>query len=597
MSELYDLLDYSTLLSKKKEIRQSLLQDRNLLEIKIAVLCGGTFGTAKDFLEIFLLSYGIKPNFFIGDYNRYYEEACFENPQLKEFSPDFILVYVSNKNLMYYEQTEENHLTGEQDKWRNIWNDLHDRYHCSIIQNNFEYYPYRHIGNGARALAGGNIQYVDAMNELVSKYAQDNTGFYICDINYMSAYVGLANWFDDRMWYLYKYPMAMAHLPRYALNVANIIKAVMGKNKKTLITDLDNTLWGGVIGELGAQGIELGTETPRGHSYTDFQKYLKDLSKWGIVLNIASKNNYQTGIQGLQLKKSVLREDDFVFKEINWEPKGDNIAGILTKLNLLPEAAVFLDDNDMECDSVKGAFPQIEVIQVKDVKAVMDRLDTLSYYEMASISSDDRKREQYYKDNRKRELLKKQYASYEEYLDSLHMECIQSAISMENMERVVQLLNKTNQFNFMTNRYSIEQMEQLSGSADYRSYVLRLEDKFGDNGIIAVALVKTDSDCALITDWVMSCRVFGRNIEKLMLHIIAEDCMEHSVKHLYGCYRGTEKNKPIADFYDRYHFAKYDGGAFPNYRNNSVLWECSDLNMLKQITETNNIILRRENHE
>lgn len=280
MKDLYSLLDYSEMIKEKKNLREKLTENSELIEKHIAVLCGGTFGEIKEFIEVFLLFYGIKPIFWEGNYNRYYEEACFPNAELSDFKPDFVLLHMTNKNLIYNDDVNTSNkqlLNEEQLRLEHIWHSIKEKYHCCIIQNNFEYFPYRMIGNGARTNENGNVKYIDDLNRFVSVYADQHQEFFVNDIHYLSSYVGLMNWYDDRMWRLYRCPMAIGVTPRYALSIANIIKSVLGKNRKTIIVDLDDTLWGGVIGEAGVDGIKLGMDTPQGEGYGELHKYLKKI--------------------------------------------------------------------------------------------------------------------------------------------------------------------------------------------------------------------------------------------------------------------------------------------------------------------------------
>lgn len=559
MDDLYELIDYSVMLKNKKRLKERLLQNPACMEKRIAVLCGSTFGEIKEFIEIFLLCYGIKPIFWEGNYNRFYEEACFPNQELSDFSPEFILLHMTSKNLLYNDELSLNHeslLDKEKERLSHIWELLTKQYQCDIIQNNFEYFPYRIIGNAAKVDKDGNVKYIDDINGFVTAYAENHRHFRINDIHYLSSYIGLVNWYDDRMWNLYKCPMAMEAMPRYALNIANIIKSVLGKNKKAIITDLDNTLWGGIIGEVGVEGIKLGIETPQGESFDRFHKYLKKLSQQGILLNICSKNDYETGVRGLESSKSVLREDDFVIKKINWNHKADNVKEILKELNILSDSTIFIDDNPVECDSVKSMLPGVETIQVNSIDRLIEQLDIVSYFEVTGLSEEDSRRGQLYKEEIIRSQEKQKYQTYEEYLNSLGMVCKTEAINEKNILRAVQLINKTNQFNFMTNRYTQEDLHKLCSDEKTVSFVLSLRDKFGDSGIVAIAIVCIEKDEAHISDWVMSCRVFERGLEYEMLKQICQACLLRNIKVLYGYYRQTEKNKKIADFYEKMLFER-----------------------------------------
>ena len=589
--DVQEFLDYSYMMQNKHKEKDRLLQSEDLREIKIAVLCGSTFGEIQDFLEIFLLHYGLKPCFYIGEYNRFFEEACFPNTELKEFEPEIILIHVTNKNLFYQLQTyevSEQALVEDKYRFTQIWQSLEEQYHCTIIQNNFEYFLYRMIGNAARTHKDGSINYIDKLNRFIAAYMQEHQHLYINDIHFLSARVGLLKWYDDRMWSMYKYPMAMSVMPQYALNIANIIKSVLGRNRKTIITDLDNTLWGDVIGEVGADNIKLGSENPQGESYALLQWYLKYLSKHGVLLNICSKNEYETGMSGIRSPKSILSEDDFVVNKINWNEKYVNINEILNDLNLLEDSAVFMDDNQMECDSVKAMLPGIEVLQVKNIGQFLNKMEELSFFEISAETKEDEQRNQYYKNNVARSEAQKHYQNYDEYLKSLNMVCYVDQVYEGNIDRIVQLFNKTNQFNFLTKRYTREAIETLVRMPDIIIPVLELEDKFGSNGIVSVAVIRFGHADVYIDGWIMSCRVFGRGLEFAMLKLICELCRRKEINILHGYYRQTAKNTKISSFFQKLGFQK---GNFKQ-ETGTQEWICRDINRLWETCTTDNIIIR-----
>lgn len=587
MTELYKLLDYSYMMKHKNKERERLLQSGELQEKKIAVLCGSTLGEIKEFLEIFLLYYGIKPVFYIGEYNRFYEEAAFPNEELDKFHPDIVLVHVTNRNLLW--EHDFHALEDDKRRLREIWNVLGEKYHCIIIQNNFEYFKYRMIGNAARTYEDGNLKYIDDLNRFISDCSSENKNLFVNDINFLSSYTGLRKWSDERLWNMYKYPMAMDEMPRYALSIANIIKSVYGKNKKTIITDLDNTLWGGEVGEVGVENIKLGNETPQGEAFSELHRYLKYLTLHGIVLNICSKNEYDIGISGVNCAKSVLKEKDFAIKKINWRNKADNIEDILKELSLLSSSAVFIDDSLVECDSVGAMIPDIETIQAADTKDLLNEIDALSFFEVTQITQEDGQRSRYYADNVERNKEQNKYKNYDEYLNALKMVCHIDTIRNENIDRVVQLMNKTNQFNFLTKRYTLETMNAHINRLGIKTFVLDLEDKFGSNGIVSVAIVRFENKAAHIDDWIMSCRVFERGLEYVMLTLICETCMENGVDTLYGYYNRTEKNMKIAGFFQNIGFEEVDNDTNDN---KITKWICNDINGLLKKSENNNIVVR-----
>lgn len=591
MVEIHKLLDYSYMMRQKGKEKERLLQSEALQEVKIAVLCGSTFGQIEEFLEVFLLHYGIKPVFFIGEYNRFFEEACFPNDPLKEFGPDIILIHVTNKNLFYHlnpNETLKQSLLEEEHRMTQMWESLEEQYHCPVIQNNFEYFLYRIIGNAARVQDDGSVKYIDSVNTLITSKVKETSNLYLNDIHFLSAYVGLQNWHDDRMWNMYKYPMSMSVMPRYALNIANIVKSILGKNKKTVITDLDDTLWGGIIGEVGEENIKLGNETPQGESFALLHQYLKYLSKHGVVLNICSKNEYAIGMSGIQSTRSILNKEDFAVIKINWKDKYENIKEIMEELNLLENSAIFIDDNQVECDGVKYMLPDVEVLRMTNVGKLLEEMEALSFFEITAETKEDEQRNQYYKRNAARSEAKKQYKSYDEYLMSLNMVCYVDKVHDKNAARAVQLLNKTNQFNFLKRRYTIEEMIQLTQMQDVVIFALDLEDRFGSNGIVSISIIRFDKTEAYIDGWVMSCRVFERGLEFVMLKLICGLCLEKQIYSLHGYYRKTPKNMKISGFFRDIGFEE------KGYDQESEIheWICKDIGGLMEKCNTNNFTIK-----
>lgn len=580
------LLQYPFLMKHKAELKKKLLGKNHLQDVRIAVLCGSTFGTIQDFLELFLLLNGLRPTFWVGAYDRVYEEACFEEPALRAFQPEILLVHTSNQNLScVFGQTDEKSLHREKARHEQIWTGIREIYGCTIIQNNYAYFPYRVIGNAARWDQEGNVRFINELNQFLDEYAANSKDFYVNDIQYLSALYGIRNWNDQRMWDLYKYAMSMQVMPAYANNLANLIKAMFGKNKKLIVTDLDNTLWGGVIGDDGLDHIQMGSGSARGASYSRLQSYLKTLSRSGILLGICSKNERKTALEGIRCKNCLLDEDDFVSSKINWAPKSENIRKILSELNLLEDSAVFLDDNPAELLEVANTYPNMEAILAEKAEDVLDELESRSYFEVTGRTEEDRRRLGYYQSEKKRMEERQNYKDYDEYLRSLRMTCYVDRIHLGNLERVTQLFNKTNQFNFLMIRYTQEELEQLCKRDDIRSFVLELDDRFGANGIVSAALLKLRADHAEILGWVMSCRVFKRGLEFVMLHLMCEQVLLEGKHILRGYYCKSKKNQQLCDFFPQTGFSEIKSDS----EGHRTAYECADLNGLMALCEKHQI--------
>ncbi len=557
MKELEYPFDTEYLLKNKKKMKRQLLENPNLLEKNIAILGGSTTSEIKNMLEIFLLNYGIKPNFYESEYNKYYEDAIFGNEQLDEFNPDIIYIHTTNRNITDYptlyddEKTIDEMLNNEYNKYKKIWEALKNKYKATIIQNNFEYPFYRLLGNKDASDIHGKINYITKLNQLFYDYANSTTNFFINDINYVSACYGLDKWSNQFYWHMYKYALEVPAIPYLSFNIAAIIKSIYGKNKKALVLDLDNTLWGGVVGDDGVENLDIGPEVPQGQVYFEFQKYLKEQKSLGIILNINSKNEYENAIAGLEHPAGLLKKDDFIIIKANWNPKNLNIKDIAEELNLGADSFVFVDDNPAERKVVYDYTPGIATPEIDVPENYIRIIDKNNYFEMTNFSKEDLKKSELYKDNAKRSQMMATFDNYDDYLKSLKMKAEITSFKPIYLERISQLSNKSNQFNLTTKRYSLSDIEEVYNSDNYIKIYGKLEDIFGDNGVISVVIGNIKNKDELHIDlWIMSCRVLKRNMEFAMMDELVNQTKERNIKTIYGYYYPTFKNKMVKDFYD-----------------------------------------------
>lgn len=554
--EVFDYpLNKEYILRKKKLLKKQLLEKENFIEKKIAILGGVTTFEIKNILELFLLNDGIKPTFYESEYNKYFEDALF-GKELELFNPDIVHICTSYKNIsnipLLTNTFEENQklLEKECQKFNLIWETLKNKNNCIIIQNNFEYPRNREVGNLDKSYHGCLINFIDKLNIKISDYSNLNKNFYINDINYLSAKIGLEKWHDNQMWYGYKYAQSFETIPELAKNLSNIIKSIYGKTKKALVLDLDNTLWGGIIGDDGIHNIKIGTETAIGEAYTEFQKYIQKLKNRGIVLAISSKNEDAIAREGLNKKEMILKEKDFFCIKANWQPKYLNINNISKEINIGLDSVVFMDDNPAEREIVKQNLKNVSVPEIGDnIANYIDYLDNNGYFEVSGLSTEDFKREEYYKLNKERADIQSSYLNYEEFLKSLDMVADIAEIKLDQYDRVAQLTNKTNQFNLTTKRYSLSDIEKIANNESNLIVCGRLKDKFGDNGLISIIIGKIKHNEFHIDLWLMSCRVLKRDMEKAMFDYILEYCKKNNIKKIIGYYKKTNKNMMVENHY------------------------------------------------
>ena len=546
MNELEYPFDFEYLIKNKKKIKKELLLKPGLIDKKIAILGGSTTSEIKNMLEIFLLNQGIKPTFYESEYNMYYEDAMFGNPELDEFNPDIIYIHTTNRNIMNFptmydtKEVIDSKLQSEYDKFEKMWNNLFQKFNATIIQNNFEYPYYRLLGNKDASDYHGNINYITRLNQKFYDYANRTSNFFINDINYISSCYGLDKWANQFYWHMYKYAMEVPAIPYLSFNLSNIIKSIYGKNKK-----------GGIVGDDGVENLKIGPEVPSGQVYLEFQEYLKKQKSLGVILNINSKNEYENAIAGLNHPGGALKPDDFIIIKANWNPKNLNIKDISEELNLGADSFVFVDDNPAERKVVKDYVEGIAVPNIDIPENYIRNIDHNGYFEVTNFSSEDLKKSDLYKDNAKRSQMMSTFDNYDDYLKSLNMKAEITSFKPIYLERISQLSNKSNQFNLTTKRYSLADIEEVNNSDDYIKIYGKLEDIFGDNGVISVAIGNIKNKDELHIDlWIMSCRVLKRNMEFAMMDKFVEKAKEKNIKTIYGYYYPTLKNKMVKDFYD-----------------------------------------------
>jgi FkbH-like protein len=551
----------SYLLRNKRSIRRDLLKRSDLLEKRIAILGGSTTAEVKDMLELFLLKDGVRPVFYEADYNRYYEELMFPNAALEEFRPDIIYIHTSCVNITRFPSVLESEadvemlLASETDRFRSLWDQAASRYACPIIQNNFEQPHYRGLGSLDGYDIRGRSRFVAELNLRFSLQARERQNLYLNDINYLSAWFGLERWYDKLFWYSYKYAMSYEAIPLLANSVASIIKAIFGKTRKCLVLDLDNTLWGGVIGDDGPNGIQIGKETPEGEAFTEVQQYVGGLKERGIILAICSKNDETNAREGFAHPDSVLALDDFSSFQANWEPKDQNIRTIAQTLSIGLDSMVFADDNPVERQLVRSQEPDVAVPELgNNMNKYIDILDKNGYFEAVSISSEDLQRSSFYANNNIRKGIQATYANYDDFLASLAMKAEIKAFAPPYLARIAQLINKTNQFNVTTRRYTESEIEYFSINGNYITLYGRLIDKYGDNGLVSIMIGEIKSSEMHIDLWVMSCRVLKRGVEEAMFDRLVAIAHSRNLTAIYGYYHPTAKNGIVSGLFSQMGF-------------------------------------------
>lgn len=555
--------DSDLLLRKQKSIKRELLARKDVFYTpsRIAVLGGSTVDDIKNVLELFLLESGIKPTFYQSEYNKFYEDAVFGNAELDEFRPEIVIVFTSAVNIRNFPNIADSQtgvqkkLVAEYERFTTIWEALQNRYHAVIIQNNFDL-PYE-SDIGSLAVVRGRNRFVSALNEKLAIYADSHEEFYIHDLHGLSARIGLRKWHNPSQYASYKFAMDYDVMPDVSLGLAKIIRAMLGKARKCLVLDLDNTLWGGVIGDDGVENIKIGHETPAAEAYTAWQEYVLRLKERGVILAICSKNEEEIAKSGFSHPDSVLKLTDFIAFKANWLPKNENIAAIAKEINIGTDSLVFIDDNPVERQIVRDTMPEVAVPEVDgaDVFSYIRAIEEAGYFETVAVSGDDLKRNESYQANKARQKLSESVASYDDFLKSLNMTAEIAEFQPVYFDRIAQLTGKTNQFNLTTRRYTRAEIESMANDPHYITLYGRLTDKFGDNGLISVVIGEKQENELHILLWLMSCRVLKRGLEENMLDVLTAKAIEAGCTKLIGYYYPTKKNKMVAGLYESFGFS------------------------------------------
>jgi FkbH-like protein len=414
------------------------------------------------------------------------------------------------------------------------------------------------FGSLDRALPGTARNLIDRINSGLSNHVL-GSGDVLVDVARLAETVGLADWHDTRLWNLAKLPFSDSFVPLYADYVGRTVAAIRGKSRRVLILDLDNTVWGGVIGDDGLEGISIAQGDARGEAHLSVQRLALDLRGRGIVLAVSSKNNDDVARTPFQQHpEMLLKLDHIAVFQANWNDKATNIQAIAEELSLGLDAMVFLDDNPAERGLVRALLPQVAVPELpEDPDYYARTLTAAGYFEAVTFADEDLHRAGFYQDNARRANLQQQAGDVDAYLASLDMTITFQPFDAPGRARIVQLINKSNQYNLTTRRYTDPEVTEAENDPQVFSLQVRLADIFGDNGMISVVICRPSEPGVWDIDtWLMSCRVLGRQVERMVLREILENAGEAGIHRITGVYRPTERNKLVIDHYSKLGFTK-----------------------------------------
>jgi FkbH-like protein len=528
---------------------------------RIALVGAANLRPLVDFIEHFATVLGhVNCEIWTGDFDNYYSEILDAESELYEFKPDTVLVLPSERRCVYNGPLASSR-TEQEDAGRRAARELldlcetiHDRCGAEVVVGNFRLSPYFDPGpmrSNSLASEYGFRKFVNSqLGADLPSYA------HICDIEFLSNRLGNLNGVDDRTWFESKQPFAANLMVEVAREYAHVLSNIGVAAKKVAVLDLDNTLWGGVIGDDGLEGIELGTTSSRGEAFRDFQQYLLDLTKRGVLLAVCSKNDHDKAIEPFEKHpEMVLKLKHIVCFKANWEPKSENIRQIAQELNLGLDSLVFIDDNPAEIDIVKQFVPEVSTIWAgDDPSEFVAKLKDSRFFELRTITAEDVQRVQQYKQESERKQLLESATDMDAYLASLDMVGTIRPFNMIDAPRIAQLIAKSNQFNLTTRRRTEAEVQTIVNDPRHPAFTVRLSDRFGEHGLIAIVVGRVSGAKFEVDTWLMSCRVLKRQVEEVVLNEIVRLADVNGCTHVIGRYIPSAKNGMVREHYPKMGF-------------------------------------------
>jgi len=530
--------------------------------VRLAVLGSSTLTHLLPAIRVAGLRRNIWIDTYENDYGQYWQELSDPDSALHQFRPTAVLLALDARDLTagitaaMDPEAVEGAMTEITERIRATWRMARDTLRCPVLHQAALPLHLPLLGNNEHRLAGSRAAFLGRLNARVRTMAEEE-GVDILAIDDRAAMDGLRAWHDPGLWHRAKQEVSHTAAPMFGDMVGRWVAAKQGRSFKCLVLDLDNTVWGGVIGDDGMEGIELGQGSPLGEAYVAFQDYARELSRRGVILAVCSKNDEANATEPFEKHPDmVLRRGDIASFVANWSDKAGNIRAIAEELNIGLDSLVFIDDNPFERNLVRQELPMVAVPEVSDDPTTYPvALADAGYFEGLAVTDEDRERTSQYHGNKARDALKASVTDLPAYLRGLEMELIARPFDRVGLQRIVQLINKSNQFNLTTRRYTDEDAIAVMADPDAFGLQLRLLDRFGDNGVIAIVIGRLQPNKDLLIDtWLMSCRVLGRQVEPTALNLIARNATRLGARRLVGEYIPTEKNGMVKDHYAKLGF-------------------------------------------
>lgn len=538
------------------DLKKNLKKDfSGLSSYRLAILGDSSTQLLHQAIRGYGYEMGLNIVIYESDYGQIEQEIYDASSRLYDSRPDAVFLFFSSQRLLsrFYksgEKQRENFAGDQIGDFHDLLVKLEEGLHCKILFSNFVEIGEPAFGNYANKHPASFLFQLRKLNVALMDLAVTHKELFINDLSALNNRVGLGHSFDPKLFVNSDMVFSLDFTAMVAKNTVDIILPMVGKLKKCLILDLDNTVWGGIIGDDGIENIQLG-DLGIGKAFTRLQQWARGLKDRGILLAICSKNTESIAKEPFEKHPDmVLRMEDISIFVANWENKADNIRYIQSVLNIGFDSMVFIDDNPFERELVKKEIPEIVVPEMpEDAAKYVDFLQGLNLFETASYSEEDMERTRQYQDETMRVVEKQSYASHEDYLQSLGMNSNVKGFDEYTTPRVAQLTQRSNQFNLRTVRYTEGEIASIIGSPDHITRSFDLKDRFGDHGLIAALILKKEEECLFIDTWVMSCRVLGRGMEQFIINQVAILAHRHKMKRLSGEWLPTKKNGIVKDLY------------------------------------------------
>jgi FkbH-like protein len=570
LAEWASTTDYPALLrlSRRAEVLAASPEIASqLVPARLAIVSSATVDFLLPVLRAALMVSGIRPTVYVAPYGNMLGSLVDVESELARYGPQVTLLLTAPNHLpagsvpfasLAEVEAKIDDLIGP---LLDACGSFHERTGSEIVINNFHPLPWRSAGNLGAKLPGDTFTFTRRLNLALGDRAPRFV--HINDVASLAERHGLETWFDERYWFLAKQPLSFDCVSDYCHQIAAVVGAVFGRSRKCLVLDLDNTLWGGVVGDDGLSGLELGEGSAVGEAYLAFQRYVRELKERGVLLAACSKNDERVAKSVFdEHPEMLLRLEDFVAFKANWLPKSENIRAIARELSLPVDALVFVDDNAAERAEVSQALPEVLVLHLPDDPGQYPRaLDRARCFESVVLTHEDVQRTATYHARKESIDALSRTTDLQAYLRSLDMEATIAPFDQLSSERVTQLVNKTNQFNLTTPRLTLAAVLRLASDPTGFTRTIRLHDRFADHGVISVIFGRVARTSLLIEAWLMSCRVLGRGVERLVFNNLLALARDRNVQSIVGIYKPTKANGLVRDHYARLGFVRVDAAA------------------------------------